>query len=393
MFKLYRTAIFCLGLLLLIHGAESVLAGGLTNSSIGLRGMAMSGTPVSNANDATAVYYNPAALALNAPNTWSAEVYSYMTQVDHKYKSSQMKDESDRTFLVPGSFLSRTKENWGWGVGMYVPFAGGGMKYEDYHGIPGFDMEMTAGYMAITTSGAYKINPKLSVGAGFTILTGQITVDTPTNEAEYEDSTAGFSGNVGLIYILSDESRIGLNFRLPTSVEMDGDVTSYVTQGVGTPRWMESDSTVEFTLPWILDVGYTHYFSENFMLSARFSYYAYGDMDEYTYVTGGREDKSITNYDDSWTLGIGGEYILNPKYTVRFGSSYASYARKKSGLQSPFDIDPNVLTLNSGLGYNLNRKVELAISYFYGLGFERENNNKKFDQDNHIFAMGAKFKF
>ncbi len=397
MFKHFKTAIFYFGVMLIVHGTSSAFAAGITNSSIGARGFAMAGTPVSNVKDATAVYYNPAGLTLIEPDTWSAEVYGYMTLVKFKYEEDGTDNDSDGSFFVPGNFLSHTKENWAWGVGMYIPFAGGGMVFEDFMGVSGEDYDMSAGYMAITTAGAYKINPKWSIGAGFTLYGGQMIANTPQSDIEVKKTPAGYGGNVGVMYAPTGASRIGLNFRTSVSMEMEGDITAPV---VG-----EGDVTMEFMLPWVLDVGYTHYLTDALMLSVRYSYYAYGMLDSYAntyeFATAAYESEEDTDYKNSWTLGVGGEYILNSKYTIRFGSSYATHAREKSGIKNQFDIDPTVLTLNTGLGYNLNKLVDLNIAYSAGFGFERENSytdngqNKevKFDQDNHIFLFGAQFKF
>ena len=68
---------------------QSAFGGAFDNPTLGIRsvGMGFAPTGVSN-GDASAVFFNPAALVFNQNDTWYAEVYAYYAPTDFQYNDS-----------------------------------------------------------------------------------------------------------------------------------------------------------------------------------------------------------------------------------------------------------------------------------------------------------------
>ena len=135
--------------------------------------MGMGFTAVGIADDASAVFHNPGGLAYNDKNTWYAEIYANYAFTNIQYKANSITDKSDEKFIIPGFFVSKTFNNWAFGFGSYIPFAGGGTAYDNFQN-SGQDLEFSAGWNAFTAAAAYKLNQSFSIGGGISIYTGEM---------------------------------------------------------------------------------------------------------------------------------------------------------------------------------------------------------------------------
>ncbi|MBU4492146.1 MAG: outer membrane protein transport protein, partial [Euryarchaeota archaeon] len=97
--------------------AGSSRAGGFDNSGVGIKGISMGGALVGIADDASAVYYNPAGLAMKDQNSWDGEIYGYGIFTDFKYTANSIENSSDEIFIIPGLFVSRKQDDWAFGLG------------------------------------------------------------------------------------------------------------------------------------------------------------------------------------------------------------------------------------------------------------------------------------
>ena len=65
-----------LGVVVTIVDAGKTFGGAFDNSVIGVKGFALGSAFTGIADDASAVYYNPAGLAFGVNNDWNAEIYA-----------------------------------------------------------------------------------------------------------------------------------------------------------------------------------------------------------------------------------------------------------------------------------------------------------------------------
>jgi long-subunit fatty acid transport protein len=79
MSKVSNISAICIGIFLSHVFSGIVFGGAFDNTGIGLQGMSMGNALTGIADDASAVHYNPAGLALHENHTWLAEAYSSIT--------------------------------------------------------------------------------------------------------------------------------------------------------------------------------------------------------------------------------------------------------------------------------------------------------------------------
>ncbi len=339
------------------------------------------------ADDASAVYFNPAGLVFNDENTWHAEVYTYYAPTKFKYTANNITDESDEIFIIPGFFISKTYNIWAFGLGLYVPYAGGGTAYDNFQGLS-YDFESFAGWAALTPAVSYKLRPNLSIGAGVSIYYGSMENESFNPDlgafmkSEY-DGVGGYGAHIGLMYKPTDQWNIGLTARSEVSIEMDGEVKFDGTK---------FDSDVELTFPYSFILGFGYKPDYNLTFSLSFNYRLYGDMDEITFKTAGVKVRNKTYYENCWLIGLGMEYRMKNNLIVRLGLKYDQAVPENKGL-NPSSNDIDLLTPSIGFAYPVTQFTEISLSGLAAFGFEKEYNEAKYEQDLLSFTIGFRFKF
>lgn len=258
-----------------------------------------------------------------------------------------IKDESTEPFYIPGLFVSRTKERWAAGLGLYIPYAGGGSSYQNFQGTP-FDLETFAGWFCFTLSAAYKISERLAGGVDMSLYVGMLDMKSfdPSTGAVMESNYDSFSGYwryIGLMYKLTKELSIGLVARSPVPIEMDGKLKVSGT---------ELDSEARFTIPATFTLGLGYQPQRNLAIGIFGWYRLYGTMDDLTFETAGVKNEMKTFFHDGWVVGLGAEYQVSTRSTLRAGMKYDQSATEKEGLNPTF-CDVDFVIPNFGMAYNV----------------------------------------
>ncbi len=364
-----------------------VFGGGFDNTALGMRGMSMGNALTGAVDDASAVYFNPAGLAFNEKDIWYSSGYAYFTHATFKYKANSIEDESNPIFIVPGFFLSRTFENWAFGYGFYVPYAGGGTEYQQFQNTP-YDYEASAAFIAITLAAARKLSPKLSLGASASLYYGTMeqdffNTDIGARTVSDYDGLAGYGGYIGLMYQISEEWCAGLVARSAVPIDLDG------TEKIGGIKY---DSEIEMTFPYSFDLGVGYQPNPKLTLAMALSYRLWSDMDEITVRIEGLPKNEIdTHYRNSWLVGIGMEYRVGSDLAFKAGLKYVQGATSDKGL-NPGTLDIDLWNPTVGLAYSMSESTELNASVMFTYGPREEYHGQTFEQGHWSLILGARFK-
>jgi long-chain fatty acid transport protein len=372
----------CIVILFSLGFGANVFAGGCDNSAVGLKGFSAGCAYTGIADDASAVYYNPGGLAFLDENIWYGEVYGYVVGTRYEHTSGPYKNKSDEEFFIPGLFVAKAHGKYAIGFGFYVPYGGAVTKYKDFCGTS-YDAECTSGLSAFTLSASYRVLPDLSVGAGASVYDGTFKTEFSGIEKEYDDMPAGYGYNIGIMYRPAQKWSIGFSLRSEVDVKMDGKLRVY---------GQESDSRVEFTLPWYYEFGVGYKPDHRITLGFSCRYMLWGDMDMMSYTTAGVKTDKPTHYKNSWLIGLGMDYEMDNKSTLIAGAKYAQGATKDKGLNA-LTNDVDLLTLSVGILYDLNKSLKIGVTGFSVTGFEKEYNSQEFDQDHVILLCGVQFRY
>jgi long-chain fatty acid transport protein len=236
-------------LLVLLFTATSSFAAGFRLPEAGVKAMGMGFAFTAQADDPSAIYFNPAGLTqLKGQNIMVGVTYvrengaefTGTTPVDDASTGfTTVKSETQKTlnFFIPNAYYTRTTNSGdvAYGVGIFAPF-GLGQEYNNKstsifrNQITKIDL-MT---VVVNPTIAFKINEFLSVGAGIDWMYGKATLGktpwAPTlggnlYESELKGDGDAWGYNFGLLLKATENFRIGANYRSPFTLKIkDGDV-------------------------------------------------------------------------------------------------------------------------------------------------------------------------
>jgi len=271
-------------LLVLLFTASTSFAAGFRLPEAGVKAMGMGFAFTAQADDPSAIYFNPAGLTqLKGHNVMVGVTYvrengadfTGTTPVDNV---TAIKSETQKSlnFFIPNAYYTKTTSDgyFAYGVGIFAPF-GLGQEYNNKdtsifrNQITRIDL-MT---VVVNPTIAFKINEFLSVGAGIDWMWGQAELEkTPVVPGVgnlYNSKLKGdgdvWGYNFGLLLKPTPNFRIGASYRSPFNLKIkNGDVTisntspAYASGLLGpTPSNTKGSATVAMPATFALGAAYT----------------------------------------------------------------------------------------------------------------------------------------
>lgn len=232
---------------------------------------------VATADNAAAVYYNPAGLTQMERPEVRGGVYAIVLDNEARIggRSYQMK----RTVQgVPHLFYAQPYDDrWSFGLGVYSPFGLGG-DWGDR--TPFRTVVKEAKIVDIATAGAaaYKINDQWSIGANVALHSASLELERGIFPGMGEDFVRiegdGFwvNGKFGLHFKPSERHAFALTYATGISGTIDGELTSSVL-----PR---GDAEVDITLPATAAIGYSYRPSPGWNIEANLEWVDWDSFDD-----------------------------------------------------------------------------------------------------------------
>ncbi len=385
-----RVIVIFLALFLPLFSFVGISSGGaLENNAIGIKAATMACSFAGLADDASAVYHNPAGLSFNKKNIWYGEAYVLSGISKTEYNEGPEADKSETAFHIPGFFLAKTYEKWAFGVGHYTSFAGGGVEYDDFQD-SGHDREAYLGLSPFTSTAAYKITPELSLAVAFSIYTGYMGSKSQeeissNNFAEVKTEYSGYSGygySMGIMYKPFQTFNVGIRFRGEFDTEIDGHSR---TTGI------RNGSEVDFTIPYMISIGFSY--KPNSDLTFCFAYMSvpWGDLEHFDIKTQGVTQRNPSNYKDGKVIGLGVEYIMSREFKLWGGICYGACATRGTGIDAVAP-DSNKIQPSIGVGWNITKSLELGISALISFGIDSEESGiRELYHDSYMLITGVRF--
>ena len=383
------------------------------------------------AEDASTTYFNPAGLSkLKGKQIIFAAHYvsvsSAFTNNGSSLNStlgggtlSGSNDDGSTSPFIPNFYYSRElNDKWNFGFGVNVPF-GNSSEYSDtwvgrYHAT-----KSEIHTININPSASYKVNDKFSVGFGVNvqyieatlankldsraICFGAITKAqiaggaTPTNAAvaanagcnaaglttlgnAATDSTQSLTGddwsfgwNIGLLYEISDETRIGLAYR--SNIEHNVNGTSDFTRSANLNAFLTSVSSTAFTdtgasvsvdLPETLSLSLYHAVNPKWSILADATWTKWNRFDKLVINFANPSQSSSTipeNWENSMRYSLGLNYKPDSKWIYRAG-----VALDETPISNTKDITPRIpdndrIWLSLGFGHQVSDDFGYDVGY------------------------------
>ncbi|KAA0259403.1 transporter [Deferribacter autotrophicus] len=396
-------------------------ANGFQINEQGAKALGMGGAFVAQANDPSAVYFNPAGITQLENMQISlgvSPIHPYATfKSDTTGKST---DAEDKTFYIPNFYATlKLSDKLATGLGVFSNFGLSTEWPDDWEGkyiVGGTNAEIVT--LTINPNIAYKLTDKLSIAFGIDIQKMEITLENKIYTGAPIDASSKLKGynwamgwNAAIHYKITDNWNFGISYRSKIKHEIkDGthDLYNLYNPLNGSYFDYQRTASADITLPDILYIGTSYKFGRfTFELDGQWTGWSSYDELKVEYekdmlsTTFGDQIVKPKDWNDVWAIRFGVQYKVNKLLDLRAG-----IIRDFTPIPDE-TIDPLVPSGDRwlyALGFGLNfEKVTLDFAYNYLDDEGRDFNNEvgqpynvigKFtDVSAHIFGVNLTYKF
>ncbi|WP_294483931.1 outer membrane protein transport protein [uncultured Mailhella sp.] len=350
------------------------------------RGMALAGGLIARGGDPSTLAYNPAAMTLLDGTQMQANlaVSQFYWGVDTRTLSGQDTGNyhsAHQTWPIPSFYIThQINDNVWFGLASYTRF-GLGVKYP--HNWPGganlHSVQLITN--SLNPSIAYKFNDHLSIAAGVEMMSASMqmrkNLDVQRDglgDLNLNGHGVSFGGNVALHLRLNDQWSMGLTYRAPMSLKVNGK-TRYDTQfgkmfSPDSPYYKLQNSRLRGTLhlPDSIGFGVAYKPTENLSFEADAVYTLWSrfrDFNIYMKDPVNMWENSDRHWRNSWTLGISGEYKPVDWMALRLGFMYETSPMNLGNADYMVPSNGrNYYTAGVGFFYK-NWTIDLAYMYIH----------------------------
>jgi long-chain fatty acid transport protein len=359
--------------------APRVFALGFDNPDQDARATGQGEAFVAQADDASAIYYNPAGLTqLKGTEFTSGMGVSFpYSHLEGGGSGAEMNTMATVPHLYASTDFGITNSPWRFGLGFNIPF---GNEAQFSKNGPFRYLVTSAALVVydIQPTIAFQVNEHLSLGAGLNIYLADTRLYQAVSFNPLPDGKFGFDGKgnavgatAGLLWKITPQHSIGLLYRSPFSIDLSG------KGKLNTPVGNEDDSaTANFQFPQFVKGGYAFRPIPQLKLEADFEWINWDTLNSVVLHSPGApfDGKTIPfNWQDSYYLEYGVQYEINEHWTVRGGYIYSANTVPNSTL-GPALPDSNRHVFSIGGGYSTKR-LSVDLVYQYSLSEDRTVNN------------------
>ncbi len=414
-------------LLTLVLGVSLSFGSGFSIYEQGSKSMAMGGAFVAQANDVTAIFFNPA--GITSLKGWNVALGGTIIQPQAHFIGPTVKDPNlynaakEETFFPPHLYVSYAmNEKLSFGLGVFAPFGLASDWGKDW---PGKYLATRSAVQAVFINPvvAYKVMENLSVAVGFEYAIADVdlqkVVHYPIRNVDLystlKASTTGMGFNIGLQYKPMEKLSIGFAYRSNVLLQFkDGDATfDYPAIDPNDPNqqlilgelkalFPNTKGDADLELPTFTALGIAYDFTEQ--LTAEFDYFLIGwssyDVLKIKFkdpVGGKTETVSERKYENSASYRLGLEYRLNDKLALRAGYIRDNKAVPDDRVE-PSLPEGNRNIYNIGFGYKLGN-ITIDMAYMLLLQDDREvtnsvdNFNGKYESLANLYGLTLSYSF
>jgi long-chain fatty acid transport protein len=378
-------------------------AGGLSFSEHGAKATGMANAFAGQADDPSALFYNPAGIT-QLPGTQIMAGGS-VVYLDTTFRSSTTGESTqlqDHFTLVPHLYITHRFKKWderlSIGLGIYTPF-GTVVDWPDHW--PG-RFDSTNAKLRVTIINptvAFRATPKLSVAAGFRYADAAAEFEQKFNIGNGESKLRGhdlaahpIGWNAGLLYRLMETTSVGLQFKSELQAKLRGqaDINGRGAVGLGSPTgFATAGFHSNIKLPPQVVGGLSTKIIPRWTINADIEWQGWNTLGSLPrdFVGSTRLDTvSRRLWKNSWVYRLGAEYAATDRLALRGGYFYDETPIP----DNTFDANvpnANLHGLTAGTGYGWDRAT-LDVAYLIGFYEKRSIDSSTLDPNNKGGARG-----
>ena len=287
------------------------------------------------AEDASTVYANPAGMTYIEGTQAAGVLHLIKPSIEFNNQGSvagtfrplggEGGNAGDLAFVPNFYFVTPVSEQVKFGLGVNAPF---GLKTEydkDWLGrFQGIKSELKT--ININPSLAFNVNEQLSLGFGLSAMWAQAELSSAVNLGAIERSSTvkgddwGFGYNLGAIYQVTNDSRIGVSYRSKVDQHLKGDVKFSVSNGP-TPN---GDVKADVTLPESFSVSAFSKLTDTWDVLADATWTRWSQFEELAIYrnNGALLTRTDENWDNTMRYSVAVNYHYSNTLKLRAGLAY-----------------------------------------------------------------------
>lgn len=374
----------------------SAWALGFSNPDQNARATGQGNAFVAQADDASAIYFNPAGLTQQTGTESTGG--GYLDLAGSRFRGAADVDNTSTTF-VPQFYLAtdfgKTNSPWRVGLGFNVPFGSAADLGSTGH----FMNQVTKSSLTvynIAPSVAYRFNDHFSLGADLNVYHGDTMFEQkvlPAGNAvfHFEGDGNAVGATVGALYKFNDQHAIGAVYRSPFSINF----SDYASLRGIVPATAASASV---NFPQSVAVGYAFRPIAPLKLEADLEWTNWDPLTTVQLRAGPLSTGLGYDYQDSFMYKFGAEYELTKRWTIRGGYIFSENS-VPDRTYSPAEPDADRHVLSIGLGYAI-KGLQIDVAYQYSFTASRTVagspgglSDGKWNSDGHALTWSSTMKF
>lgn len=358
---------------------------------------------------AESMHFNPAGLT-SIEGLGDVQVTGNGIISSVEYKGATTSATTDNKMSTPFAAYAGFKigEKWGLGLAVTTPYGSGlnwGKNWAGAHTV----QEIKLQSFSFQPTVAYKITPRLSVGAGLMVMKGSFMIGkgllpvgsipepyvskglSPINVNLEGNAKVGLGFNVGAMWDVTDRFTLGVSYRSKVMMKVDaGDASIEYAEGkketilqvlnaspttapMAALAQLMDDSKIkaELPLPSNINVGASYKLTDKWLLAADLQFVGWGTYDSLNIVFNkgqlSYENKNPKKYTSTVAVRLGAEFKPVEKWTVR-GGFYYDQTPVDTDYYNPETPGANKFSFTLGGTYSVWRKLDItaAAGYIWG---------------------------
>jgi long-chain fatty acid transport protein len=378
--------------LLFVLFSSLVYAGGFQINEHGARAMAMGGAITAIGTDASAIYYNNAAIInLTGLNVMVGSTMIAPSSTFTGKASGVENTMSKQKFYPSHAYVTyAVHDNLVVGIGFNNPFGLGTQWDDNWEGRYNWVKADVKVYSILPTV-AYRVSSNLSVGVSVQYNLGKVTLakkapvvlTPPTVPAlvNFGDSyitldakdNQTFGVNLGILWNVNDALDLGLSYRSAVTYRFSGTATSTLPATVPAPyqsaiaaQLPHGEISGDLVTPKQLQIGVGYKVCPKLQLSGDFQYIGWASYDRlvFTFKSMGTSSTTVRDYKNTFIGRIGGEYKASDALALRAGLLYDKNPVKDELVDASLP-DADRIGITAGFGYKLTKNIAVDLGYMY----------------------------
>jgi long-chain fatty acid transport protein len=362
---------------------------------------------VATADNASAIYYNPAGITQLEGQHVQVGAYFLSTGIDYTSPTGETARTDSSLRPVPQVYYvnSLGSSRFSVGLGMYVPY-GLALDWGEDNPFRSLVQEGDLLYLSFNPVVAVELHRTLSVGVGPTINYSDASLTrgifASGDRFKFDGDGMGYGFNAGVRWAPHAKWALGANYRYLTTIEYDGTTTIDLP---GMPR-IAGSSSAEIRFPQFAVAGVSFRPTENWNFEVNVDWTDWDNLNEIvlTGVPMMGEVAVPLHYRSSWMYQFGATRKLGRGYALSAGYFFSENSSPDRNY-TPLVPDSDLHLGSVGLSYR-GARWNWAAAYHFGYNSGREVSGSGFSPTaptetadgtyrvlNHAFNVSAALKF